>query len=328
MDFELGTPLHMAISIFHEQRKGEGQLLGTATFEVSAMLGAKGNTKAKLIPKNGGVIYARVDKFESSGTFTFKLSGSNLKNVEGMFSKSDPFYEISRKDAGEKGMEWNIVYRSNHIMNNLNPAWNEDTMELSDLCLGDLDTPLLISVFDFEKSGKHVPMGKAETTVNGLLVAQNRDGLVLIDKGKEAGKIIVHKAIVSSLLSHKDKNLGPAVLASQNVPVIGHPSGPPVIVGEVVAVPSTRSTSTYEPLRPLPVPSSPAPSPSFIDYVTGGCEISLIVAIDFTGSNGDPRVPGTLHYHAVGIKNDYEKAILAVGNILSKFDSDQKFPVW
>lgn len=28
---------------------------------------------------------------------------------------------------------------------------------------------------------------------------------------------------------------------------------------------------------------------SFIDYIRGGCEISLHVAIDFTGSNGDPR---------------------------------------
>jgi Ca2+-dependent lipid-binding protein len=128
--------------------------MGTAAFETAAILGSKGNTKAKILPKNRGAIYVRVDKFVSSGSIRFKFSGQKLKNVEGMFGKSDPFYEIARKDVGEKGTEWNIVYRSQHIMNNLNPNWNEDAIELSDLCLGDLSTPLLISVYDFEKSGK------------------------------------------------------------------------------------------------------------------------------------------------------------------------------
>jgi hypothetical protein len=55
------------------------------------------------------------------------------------------------------------------------------------------------------------------------------------------------------------------------------------------------------------------------------------VAIDFTASNGDPRQPGTPHYfHPPESKewNDYEKAIFAVGSILAKYDSDQRFPVW
>ena len=50
------------------------------------------------------------------------------------------------------------------------------------------------------------------------------------------------------------------------------------------------------------------------------------VAIDFTGSNGDPRQPGTLHH--LGTMNDYQKAISAIVDVLSKYDSDQKYPVW
>lgn len=41
----------------------------------------------------------------------------------------------------------------------------------------------------------------------------------------------------------------------------------------------------------------------------------------------DPRQPGTLHYLHAGGRNDYEKAISAIVSILSKYDSDQKFPV-
>jgi len=58
--------------------------------------------------------------------------------------------------------------------------------------------------------------------------------------------------------------------------------------------------------------------------------MQLCVAIDFTGSNGDPRKPGTLHYLSPDGRtmNDYEKAISSIGGILADFDTDKKFPVW
>jgi len=36
--------------------------------------------------------------------------------------------------------------------------------------------------------------------------------------------------------------------------------------------------------------------PPIFQFITGGCEISLIAAIDYTGSNGDPDMPSSLHY--------------------------------
>lgn len=57
--------------------------------------------------------------------------------------------------------------------------------------------------------------------------------------------------------------------------------------------------------------------------------VCKVVAIDFTGSNGNPREPGTLHYlDPSGAYNDYQKAIRAIVGILSKYDDDQKFPVF
>ena len=35
---------------------------------------------------------------------------------------------------------------------------------------------------------------------------------------------------------------------------------------------------------------------SFLEYIFGGCEIGLTVAIDFTLSNGHPSKPNSLHY--------------------------------
>jgi hypothetical protein len=41
------------------------------------------------------------------------------------------------------------------------------------------------------------------------------------------------------------------------------------------------------------------------------------VAIDFTGSNGDPRTPSSLHYiDPRGLPNQYHLAIESVGGVL------------
>lgn len=88
------------------------------------------------------------------------------------------------------------------------------------------------------------------------------------------------------------------------------------------------SAPAYVPGAPASAPPAASGSPTFVDYISGGCQLNLCVAVDFTGSNGDPRKPGTLHYiHPDGSLNDYEKAIQAIGRILAKYDYDQKFPV-
>ena len=51
--------------------------------------------------------------------------------------------------------------------------------------------------------------------------------------------------------------------------------------------------------------------PSFVDYLRSGWGISLCVAIDFTGSNGDPKDHDSLHY--LGANNQYDNAIAYVG---------------
>eukprot|EP00525_Craspedostauros_australis_P007952 CAMPEP_0198114404 /NCGR_PEP_ID=MMETSP1442-20131203/5802_1 /TAXON_ID= /ORGANISM="Craspedostauros australis, Strain CCMP3328" /LENGTH=452 /DNA_ID=CAMNT_0043771709 /DNA_START=34 /DNA_END=1392 /DNA_ORIENTATION=+ len=72
--------------------------------------------------------------------------------------------------------------------------------------------------------------------------------------------------------------------------------------------------------------TAPPPGvPTFADYVSGGCELNVVVAVDFTGSNGDPRQPGTLHHIGSGL-NDYEKAIKSIVPILEQFDSDKQIP--
>ncbi|CAI9737844.1 copine-3-like isoform X1 [Octopus vulgaris] len=67
---------------------------------------------------------------------------------------------------------------------------------------------------------------------------------------------------------------------------------------------------------------------TFLEYVFGGMQINFTVAIDFTGSNGDPRQPSSLHYIDPYRPNHYMQAIRAVGNICQDYDSDKLFPAF
>ncbi|CAM9396399.1 unnamed protein product [Choristocarpus tenellus] len=70
--------------------------------------------------------------------------------------------------------------------------------------------------------------------------------------------------------------------------------------------------------------------PSFFDYLAGGVELQFTVAIDYTASNGDPNVPGTLHYLDPSRQslNEYEHTIYSVGQVIEFYDADKLFPVF
>lgn len=297
-DYELGTPTKVAVSIFDEVRKGDNKPMGSAVFDIDEILGARGNTKARKLNK-GGTLFASVRKSTGTGLLRLKMKGHKLKNVEGLVSKSDPFFELSRQVNSAGALTWDNVFRSQPIHNNLSPIWEDVTIELSTLCGGDLNLPILVTVFDHESSGKHKAMGQFESSVNGLVSACTRGSedlskaIKLRHKGKATGDILVLKADVSDFES-------PASL-----------------------------TRNMERLSVSSVPSSSlaAGRPNFVDYIAGGCALNVVVAIDFTGSNGDPRKPGTLHHIDPSSMNDYEKAISSIVTILSKYDSDQRFPV-
>uniref|UniRef100_A0A8C3ASI1 Copine-3 n=1 Tax=Cyclopterus lumpus TaxID=8103 RepID=A0A8C3ASI1_CYCLU len=67
---------------------------------------------------------------------------------------------------------------------------------------------------------------------------------------------------------------------------------------------------------------------SFLDYVMGGCQINFTVGIDFTGSNGDPRSPNSLHYMSPDGLNQYLSALWSVGHVVQDYDTDKLFPAF
>ncbi|CAK94291.1 unnamed protein product (macronuclear) [Paramecium tetraurelia] len=70
--------------------------------------------------------------------------------------------------------------------------------------------------------------------------------------------------------------------------------------------------------------------PTFMDYLKSGTQINLISAIDFTGSNGSPNLSSSLHYidNQTGRLNQYQQALLAVGEILLNYSYDKRVPMY
>ncbi|CAD8052802.1 unnamed protein product [Paramecium sonneborni] len=68
---------------------------------------------------------------------------------------------------------------------------------------------------------------------------------------------------------------------------------------------------------------------TFLDYCAGGQQLNLIVAIDFTASNGNPNDPKSLHFMTQnGAPSQYLQAIISVVEILINYDHDKKVPIY
>jgi len=65
----------------------------------------------------------------------------------------------------------------------------------------------------------------------------------------------------------------------------------------------------------------------FLDYIRGGTQVSLVVGVDFTGSNGDPKSNNSLHC-INKFPNLYEQAIESCCTTVAYYDYDQQFPVF
>ena len=405
--YTFGVETKFHVGVFDEVRKtGKAISMGSACFEIGEILGARGNIKAKKL-RGGGTLFVRVTKSRqvNAGTLKAQFRGIKLKNLDGLFSKSDPFFVLSSHLNDPAGRTWRPVYRSEVIKNELNPVWEPFETEVAKLCDGNKDQSILIEVFDWEKSGKHQPMGSIQTSVNGLLfvVGGSDKTLALMRKNKSYGLIQIDTASITgeessygdrgsntmtaaSMAARATKNVSVGEQPQKFIKINGitkinpeykkwkdaqgssggaasneHPAPSPstsILPSMPAPTPSLRVSSAAAPLpdfsqalhyppppTPFPPPMPPPtalPSnrtdattyygadnkPRFVDYIVGGTEINLVVAVDYTGSNGDPRKPGTLHYiHRDGQLNDYEKALTAVGSIVARYDSDQMFPV-
>jgi hypothetical protein len=67
---------------------------------------------------------------------------------------------------------------------------------------------------------------------------------------------------------------------------------------------------------------------TFGDYLKGGLNLTQFMGIDFTLSNKKPDDPQSLHFLDPGRLNQYQRSILSIGEILSKYNSSGILPCY
>lgn len=66
---------------------------------------------------------------------------------------------------------------------------------------------------------------------------------------------------------------------------------------------------------------------TFLDYISAGLDINLMIGVDFTASNREPTDPNSLHFLG-NSQNEYQKAMISCANILQHYDYDKKVPLF
>jgi hypothetical protein len=148
------------------------------------------------------------------------------------------------------------------VKSDLNPKWEETRLNLEAVCNGDMGRSMKVVVRDHKRGGKHSEMGEFETSMQRF-----------VDSKEEGGDI---DEDVAFTLRRNDKKVGNVLVLQAGVLLEQRRD-------DFVEAPQAQTPSH-------PRPQTKSPRPEFIDYLTGGCQISLAVAIDFTASNGKSRL--------------------------------------
>lgn len=253
----------------------------------------------------------------STPMFSLRLRGSSLVHTHSIHSKVSPktvskpdtYFELARPSTSG----WIVVYRSPVVKESVSPAWDEAVIPLqslspepqSEAAVKDLnDYAVMITVYKSKKKKCKV-IGSLETTVQVLLDASLAVNKMVDDNAGELQCV--------SIMDDESRgtfHLHARTSGSDNE-MTGLISVLESYVGERENLNSERfltndsydecSTITSLEDQESTILSSISISPrrtiyKFVDYVNSGLDIDFCVAIDFTSSNGDPRIPGTLHY--------------------------------
>uniref|UniRef100_A0A7S4UM67 Copine C-terminal domain-containing protein n=1 Tax=Ditylum brightwellii TaxID=49249 RepID=A0A7S4UM67_9STRA len=402
IEYEYGTSLTIFVEIRSPKSKsssGECESLGGAFFDIGDLLGCRNRTKAKRLRK-GGCVYAHIEPCRcnttpsattnnkqtshqrkntsssslssvSNGIINFQMSALQLKDSIGRkimtgSLKPNTYFEISRQTISPSGTTWVVIYRSNPVLESFKPTWDRVELDLETFCNGDLNRPVLLSIFTSKKRGTSKLIGSFETSANVLSNSVQREGMddeerdnvtFIVRKGmadhagpdnEEMGRIVILEANI--VLDGEDQ--GQQKNSMTILPVTG--LGPPALhapteYSDAINMAKLQDDSNHHsngdnmyrtggdgggdrPSLPSSISTvmktTAKARPSFLDYIDNGCEVDFCVAIDFTSSNGDPRYPTSLHYNRDGTMNDYEETILSVGSAVSNYNSTKQFPVW
>jgi hypothetical protein len=173
------------------------------------------------------------------------------------------------------------------VEDSTSPIWDDASIELSTLCKGKKKEKFRVSVKDYDDSDDTL-IGFFRVSVDELLAGAtegadaddpdeiNLEKAFVIKKGKtETGKIVVVAANTSDAEPSEPEI---DVEAEPEIEVYIPRGAAPEAEEEEIILEATDDIEV--------LPDELFGGPNFADYISGGCQLRVIVAIDYTSSNG------------------------------------------
>ena len=155
------------------------------------------------------------------------------------------------------------VYKTEVVRDNLNPTWKPVTTSLQRLSNGDPFRPLVLECFDWDKDGSHELIGRAQTSVDDLM---HRCARMCVCVCVCVG-VCVCVCHFANLLRRCVFFPSCSATSGERLPLIN-----PTFKASKGA--AYTNSGMFRVLS-----GSVVPQPSFLDYVTGGCELSFMVSM-------------------------------------------------
>jgi len=177
-DDDSSTPLRV---IIYDDSSTSSQkiLLAEATFNLISVHAGEGHT---LLLNDDRIRVTVLESIMGSdrGIMNIQFRLLDVKNIEsGLLGlgKSDPFVEIEKystseiKDNNDEDDDddenndtsnpnhWLLAYRTEQIMDNLNPVFDEFRIDTEKLCFCNMTWPIRLVIYDWQSNGKHRPIG-------------------------------------------------------------------------------------------------------------------------------------------------------------------------
>jgi len=332
LDYELGKEVFINVSIYDADSKGEK--MGWAELELGSILGKSRNRSSIPMPRGfKGRLIVHVAPFpEETRNSNRKVKMSLSANLQ-QKSKASSFYEIHRRDHFRSGSLWHPIFRSDIVNKDDDPDWAECSIVISDLVMqhddqseleasrkfnasltknpDPLKTPLLIRVWDHNKRTRNKLLGTIETDLESIVH--------VCEKGNKEFKLSKEDKVLESIVKINSVQIM-GETANTNAGENDRKSWSSSSFSSITEMlPCEPSSFCGNPNTVVYEPRSLQKSFTFVDYICGGCELDLMVAVDFSSSNGVSREDQ---------REEYEKAIIAIGDIVTRYDTDKMYPVW
>jgi len=179
------------IDDFTGKNSAKNDFLGEYTTTLANIVNARNKRiKGKLLNiQHGDIIITAEEVSDSKKVVIYKFSARKLDKKD-FFGKSDPFFAVYRRvNNGNTGDNLLLTYESEVIKNNLNPSWKKGEVKLAKISNSNIDEPLVIKIFDWNRNGDRDYIGEFETSIAELAAFKNKEyDIINVIKKKKKGK--------------------------------------------------------------------------------------------------------------------------------------------